>query len=69
MPDETLSAASGNGARFSGVSVNASSSLDQSDVADERATRLAELQEQVGAEQVGVYADLKTHCLNIKLRP
>lgn len=53
MPEEPVSAMSGKTAGFSGMSVNSSSSFDKSDLAEERATRLAELQEQVGAEQVG----------------
>lgn len=61
MPDEPvelispMGAVSAKNADFSGISVNSSSSLDKSDLAEERATRLAELQEQVGAEQVGFY--------------
>lgn len=53
MPDEPVSAVSAKSAGFSGMSVNSSASFDKSDLAEERATRLAELQEQVGAEQVG----------------
>ncbi|XP_060928505.1 bromodomain-containing protein 3-like isoform X2 [Limanda limanda] len=57
MPDETVelfSAASAKSARNAGLSQssgNPSSSKDTSDSEEERATRLAELQEQVGAEQ------------------
>lgn len=63
MPDEPVesvsptSAVSAKSAGFSGISVNSSANLDKSDPAEERATRLAELQEQVGAEQVGFYTD------------
>lgn len=53
MPDEPVSVVSAKSAGFSGMSVNSPASFDKSDLAEERATRLAELQEQVGAEQVG----------------
>ncbi|XP_071322885.1 bromodomain-containing protein 3-like isoform X2 [Trachinotus anak] len=58
MPDEPVelispaSATSTKSAGFSGISGNISSSGDKSDSGEERATRLAELQEQVGAEQL-----------------
>ncbi|KAI3362019.1 hypothetical protein L3Q82_012354, partial [Scortum barcoo] len=58
LPDEPMEmisqtgAASSKNAGFSGMSVNSSSSSDKSDTAEECATRLAELQEQVGAEQL-----------------
>ncbi len=61
MPDELVELISPTGAvpaknaGFSGICVSSSSGLDKSDLAEERATRLAELQEQVGAEQVGSY--------------
>jgi len=63
MPDEAvdLSSAAGGGfqknAMFSVNSGNSSAS-DMSDGDDDHATRLAELQEQVGAEQVGLRADV-----------
>lgn len=63
MPEEPvesispMSGASAQSAVFSGISVNSSPNLDKSDLAEERATRLAELQEQVGAEQVRVSTD------------
>ncbi|XP_022622340.1 bromodomain-containing protein 3-like isoform X4 [Seriola dumerili] len=58
MPDEPVelispvSATSTKSASFSGISGNSSSSGDKSDSAEEHVTRLAELQEQVGAEQL-----------------
>lgn len=64
MPDEPveslspMSAVSPKSAGFGGISGSGSSNLDKSNLAEERATRLAELQEQVGAEQVGFYTDL-----------
>ncbi|TDH01868.1 hypothetical protein EPR50_G00167140 [Perca flavescens] len=58
MPDEPvesfspLSAVSPKSAGFAGISDNSSSNSDKSNLAEERATRLAEFQEQVGAEQL-----------------
>ncbi|XP_041816426.1 bromodomain-containing protein 3-like isoform X2 [Chelmon rostratus] len=55
MPEEPvesispMSGASAQSAVFSGISVNSSPNLDKSDLAEERATRLAELQEQLKA--------------------
>lgn len=57
MPDEPVSASSAKSPGFRAMSVNSSSNFDKSDLAEERATRLAELQEQVGAEQVGFCTD------------
>ena len=59
MPDETvelISSASAKSTKNAGLSQssgNPSSSKDTSDSEEDRASRLAELQEQVGAEQVG----------------
>lgn len=64
MPDEPVelispvSASSANSSSFSGIRGTGSSSLDKSDSAEDRATRLAELQEQVGADQVCSYTVL-----------
>ncbi|KAM7369256.1 hypothetical protein PAMP_013538 [Pampus punctatissimus] len=58
MPDEPvdlispMNATSANSSRFSGISSTDSYSLDKSNSAEDSATRLAELQEQVGAEQL-----------------
>ncbi|XP_049909115.1 bromodomain-containing protein 3a isoform X1 [Epinephelus moara] len=58
MPDEPveplspMNAGSAKSAGFSGVAASSSSNFDKSELAEERATRLAELQEQVGAEQL-----------------
>ena len=49
MPDVVCTESAG----FSGMTANNSSSFDKSDSAEERAARLAELQ-----EQVGFYTDL-----------
>ncbi|XP_062268551.1 bromodomain-containing protein 3-like isoform X1 [Platichthys flesus] len=63
MPDETvelISAASARSTKNAGLSQssgNPSSSKDTSDSEEERATRLAELQEQVGAEQLKAVHD------------
>lgn len=64
MPDEPaslitpVSNSSAKDATFSGVGDNSSAGMDKSDSAEERATRLVELQEQVGAEQVGFCTDV-----------
>ncbi|XP_037609389.1 bromodomain-containing protein 3-like isoform X2 [Sebastes umbrosus] len=60
IPDEPVelpspvSGASAKSAGFSGTDANNSSSLDKSDLAEEGADRLSELQEQVGARQLKV---------------
>lgn len=65
MPDEPLELASPANATpdkstclSGGISGNSSLGFDKSDSAEARATRFAELQEQVGAEQVGSCTDL-----------
>lgn len=66
MPEETvemISPMSGTSAKssgFGGFGSNSSAKFSRSDSTEERATRLAELQEQVGAEQVGSYTELST---------
>lgn len=56
MPEETVELMFG---------ANSSAKFSRSDSAEECATRLAELQEQVGAEQVGSYTELLTQALVI----
>ena len=56
MPDEPVEMPSPKSAGFGEISTNSSANLD---LEEERATRLAELQEQVGAEQVGFYTELQ----------
>ncbi|XP_044030694.1 bromodomain-containing protein 3-like isoform X2 [Siniperca chuatsi] len=66
MPDEPvelislMSAMSTKSADFSAISANSSSNLDKSDLAEERATRLAELQEQLKAvhEQLAALSEV-----------
>lgn len=62
MPDEPVELSPGAGGLVSkgdnSSSVDSSSS-DSSDSEEERATRLAELQEQVGAEQVGFRSEVR----------
>lgn len=71
MPEETvelispMSGASAKSSGFGGFGANSSAKFSRSDSAEERATRLAELQEQVGAEQVGSYTELLTPALVI----
>ncbi|XP_070780381.1 bromodomain-containing protein 3-like [Enoplosus armatus] len=51
-PVEMISLMSSMSTKSAGFSANSSSNFDKSDSAEERATRLAEFQEQVGAEQL-----------------
>lgn len=83
MPDESLEVNLPGGAGGTGViskstasseSSGESSTSDTSDSEEERATRLAELQEQVGAEQVGFrtrsdYINLQRPCRGLVCSP
>lgn len=73
MPDEPAELSSPAGGVVSKSTASSSggnsSSSDTSDTEEERATRLAELQEQVGAEQVGFSTDLITFQISQQSKP